>query len=265
MRVRRNSNDQTQENVRDAETVFLRIKDWHTSLRHVYVSISFLRNLRLDLGPRRPKNFVETIRRRVGRHGKYVHNRSCISSCEYTFGVCGFQIQISFKEQIKSNFSGRLNAVVRDLVKTASDGDHPFYVGRRNEIAVIYISDVIGLHEKEEKSEEDIKALQAAMANREFVSQRAAPTKIKRLCRSDRVEELVKKYPDLHVNAREHFSSRILFEFSSAEPNRKCFHLFFGYAFSKISESLREEFSDFVNHEDFEMCVRDALSFYEGN
>ena len=265
VRVRRNSNDQTQENVRDAETVFLRIKIG-TRLYGTFTCQSLFCSIcawiwNQDDQTTLWKRFDEELGDMVNTCTTGLVSRLV----NILSGFGGFQIQISFKEQIKSNFSGRLNAVVRALVKTASDGDHPFYIERRNEIAVIYISDVIGLHEKEE-NEEDIKTLQAAMANREFVWQRAAPTKkIKRLCRSDRVEEFVKKVPNLYKASREHFSSRILFEFSSAEPNRKCFHLFFGNAFSKISENLRKEFRDFVNHEDFEMCVREALSFYEGN
>ena len=56
-------------------------------------------------------------------------------------GWGGFQIKISFKDQIRSNFSGRLNAIARKLMEGALSGEHEFYRERKNAIASIYISD----------------------------------------------------------------------------------------------------------------------------
>jgi len=84
------------------------------------------------------------------------------------------------------------------------------------------------------------------------------------LTKAQKIKSLEQKYTTLHDDARQHFIDRLFLEFSVAEPNRKCFHLFFGYCFSKISEELREEFKEFVSPDDFQLCVRDALAFYEG-
>ncbi len=190
-------------------------------------------------------------------------------------GWDGFQIQISFKDQIKSNFAGRLNAVARALVNAADDGDHPFYDIRKDDLANIYIHDVIQNEEKKEKPV-DMEALQAAMADRgldnaERTCEPAKPepvvekTVIKVQSRQSRISDIEKKHPDLHLKSRQHFADQLFIEFCSAEKNRKCFHLFLGYAFSKITEELRLEFSKFVDADEFDMCVRAALAFYEGD
>jgi len=190
-------------------------------------------------------------------------------------GWDGFQIQISFKDQIKSNFAGRLNAIARALVNTADDGNHPFYDIRKDDLANIYIHDVIQNEEKEEKTV-DMEALQAAMADRgldraERAREPALPepvvekTVIKVQSRQTRISDIEKNHPDLHLKSRQHFADQLFIEFCSAEKNRKCFHLFLGYAFSKITEELRLEFSKFVDADEFDMCVRAALAFYEGD
>ena len=114
--------------------------------------------------------------------------------------------------------------------------------------------------------EREAAPLLAAMADRELDKVPVPRTfeQTVKNSRSSKIDALILTVPNLHTLAREHFSDRLLLEFSSAEPNRKCFNLFFGYCFSKVREELREEFKTFVSPDDFEMCVRDALAFYEG-
>ena len=181
-------------------------------------------------------------------------------------GWDGFQIQISFKDQIKSNFTGRLNAVARSLVNASVSGEHPFYVERKNDLANIYISDVIN---KSEQTEEiDIDALRSAMADRGLEDTEAKEVKsvvVKMQSRESRIADHEKKTPLLHALAREHFADQLFTEFCSSEKNRKCFHLFLGFTFTKVTQELRDEFSKYVEADEFEVCVRDALAFYEGN
>tara|TARA_Y100000389_G_scaffold201567_2_gene244576 strand:- start:13672 stop:15498 length:1827 start_codon:yes stop_codon:yes gene_type:complete len=177
-----------------------------------------------------------------------------------------FQIHITFKDQIKSNFAGRLNAIARALTNAAEDGNHPFYDIRKNDLANIYIHDVIQNEQKEEKTV-DMEALQAAMADRglDKKEQIVESPIIKIQSRQNRISDIEKKHPDLHLKSRQNFADKLFIEFCSAEKNRKCFHLFLGYAFSKITEELRLEFSKFVDADEFDMCVRAALAFYEGD
>jgi hypothetical protein len=180
-------------------------------------------------------------------------------------GWGGFQIQISFKDQIKSNFAGRLNAFARKLMETADEGNHEFYENRKESLALIYLADVLKQEEKED-NDEDNTALLAAMANRELDKVQVVVKKpLVMESRAGRIKTILLTHPTLHTDAREHFSDRLLLEFASAEPNRKCFHLFFGYCFSRVCEELREEFREFVSPDEFEMCVRNALAFYEGD
>ena len=188
-------------------------------------------------------------------------------------GWGGFQINISFKDQIKSNFAGRLNAVARKLVLSAVCGSHQFYKKMENGVALVYIADCLRPTGGCLRPAQNNDTLLAAMADRgidtngnDIVNKnnkqwrvRQEPTAV------EKIQSFEKEHPALHQLARQHFSDRLFLEFSIEEPNRKCFHLFFSYCFSKVAEELRKEFKDFMDPNDFEMCMRDAISFYEGS
>ena len=81
---------------------------------------------------------------------------------------------------------------------------------------------------------------------------------------SESVETLLQKDSTLFEKSKEYFGDRLLLEFDATEPSRACFNLFMRYAFSKVVEELKAEFIDYVSDDEFQICVREALSFYEG-
>ena len=258
IRARRNMSEQTVEESRDVETSLLRIfmgsrKYGEFTSATLFCTVCAWIGDQDELWKRFDQELLDMVNTcTTGVVSRLINVLS---------GWGGFQIQISFNDQIKSNFAGRLNAFARKLMQ----GDHEFYELRKESLALIYIADVLKEKEKEKEKDEDITALLAAMADRELDKVPVVKTKNVSICsRTDKINALLLLHPDLHKDAREHFSDRLLLEFSSAEPNRKCFHLFFGYCFSRVCEELREEFREFVSPDEFEMCVRDALAFYEG-
>ena len=270
VRTRRNLNDQTLEESRDVETALLRIFMGSRNYGGFTSALLFCTVCAWIRDQEDPdelwKRFDQELLDMVNTCTTGVVSRLV----NVLSGWGGFQIQISFKDQIKSNFAGRLNAMARTFMETADKGNHEFYETRKESLALVYIADVINQEEVNEE-EEDNTALLAAMADRELDNVTVASSRPPASRaggtdggRSAKIDALILKHPNLHSLSREHFSDRLLLEFSSAEPNRKCFNLFFGYCFSKVCEALREEFKTFVTPDDFEMCVRDALAFYEG-
>lgn len=281
--TRKNAAERTQEEIRDTETALFRILMGTRSYNgftpqslfctvHAWVS-SRSETERAELWTRLDQEMADMVNTcTTGIVSRLVNVLS---------GWGGFQIKISFKDQIKSNFAGRLNAVARQLVEHAEDGKHAFYELRKNEVALVYINDVLKSQCEADHKAEDNEALLAAMADRGIdangkekeVSRSAASRSsrvqyaVKRLeqSKSEKIASFEKECPELQLLARQHFADRLFIEFSIEEPNRKCFHLFFGHSFSKVAEELRKEFSGFMDPNDFEMCLRDALSFYEGS
>ncbi len=272
IRIRRNDLEQTKEIIRDAETAFLRIKlgkrkyQGFTSEKLLCSVCAWIWNQDGEIQNELWKRFDQELSDMTNTCTTGIVSRLI----NILSGWGGFQIKISFKDQIRSNFSGRLNAIARKLMEGALSGEHEFYRERKNAIASIYISDE--LEQIDKKPEINQKELLAAMMDRgleESQSQNdetAQPAITpKYLSREEKISEIESKHPTLHKDAREHFSDRLFLEFSSTEPNRKCFHVFFNFSFSKVTEELRSEFSSYVSPDDFEICVRDALAFYEGN
>lgn len=263
VRIRRNLDDQTLEESRDVETALLRICMGSRTYGGFTSALLFC-TVCAWIGDQEDQDELWT---RFDQELLDMVNTCTTGVVSRLINVLsgwgGFQIKISFKDQIKSNFAGRLNAIARTLMETADDGNHEFYETRKESLTLVYITDAL---KEEEVEEEDNTALLAAMADRELDKVPVPRTfeQTVKSSRSSKIDALILTVPNLHALAREHFSDRLLLEFSSAEPNRKCFNLFFGYCFSKVREELREEFKTFVSPDDFEMCVRDALAFYEG-
>jgi hypothetical protein len=273
--TRKNAVERTQEEIRDTETALFRILMGTRSYNgftpqslfctvHAWVS-SRRETERAELWTRLDQEMADMVNTcTTGIVSRLVNVLS---------GWGGFQIKISFKDQIKSNFAGRLNAVARQLVEHAEDGKHAFYELRKNEVALVYINDVLKRQCETDHKAEENEALLAAMADRGIdangkekeVSRVQYAVKRLQQSKPEKIASFEKECPELHLLARQHFADRLFIEFSIEEPNRKCFHLFFGHSFSKVAEELRKEFSGFMDPNDFEMCMRDALSFYEGS
>jgi len=178
-------------------------------------------------------------------------------------GYDEFSIKISFSDQIKANLTGRLNAYARKLL---INFEHDFYKVMKDNLLKSYIASQRKTT-REKMSEEKRLELLRAMADR-GIDEDGNEIK-KELVRStvrDPVLECV--VPEiksaLFEKSREYFADRLLLEFDATEPSRACFNIFMRYAFSKVVEELKSEFIDYVSDDEFQMCVREALSFYEG-
>ena len=264
IRTRRNLVEQTIEETRDVETALLRVVmgsrtyGQFTSSTLLCTICAWIEEQEHETQQELWKRFDQELLDMVNTCNTGIVSRLV----NVLSGWGGFQIQISFKDQIRSNFAGRLNAVARQLVQ---DDNHKFYELRKNEVASIYIMDVLKEDQASHVNNNNTD-LEMLIADRELDKKiKPVPKIIKtQLTKAQKIKSLEQKYTTLHDDAKQHFIDRLFLEFSISEPNRKCFHLFFGYCFSKISEELREEFKEFVSPDDFQLCVRDALAFYEG-
>jgi hypothetical protein len=179
-------------------------------------------------------------------------------------GYDEFSIKISFSDQIKANLTGRLNAYARKLL---TNFDHDFYKVMKENLLKSYTASQKVTENEEKMSEAKRLELMRAMADR-GIDEDGNEIK-KELVRStarDPVLECV--VPEINSalfeKSKEYFADRLLLEFDATEPSRACFNIFMRYAFSKVVEELKSEFIDYVSDDEFQMCVREALSFYEG-
>ncbi|MCH2606682.1 MAG: hypothetical protein MKZ63_08080 [Nitrospinales bacterium] len=188
-------------------------------------------------------------------------------------GYDEFTIKITFSDQIKANLTGRLNAYARNLLTNCN---HDFYDVMKENLVKSYIASIEPLRrpESDEKIYESKKLeLLRAMADRGIdeegneIKNDSPSSRTKLFCvseSSESVETLLQKDSTLFEKSKEYFGDRLLLEFDATEPSRACFNLFMRYAFSKVVEELKAEFIDYVSDDEFQICVREALSFYEG-
>ena len=188
-------------------------------------------------------------------------------------GYDEFTIKITFSDQIKANLTGRLNAYARNLLTNC---DHDFYDVMKENLVKSYIASIEpdSMAESDEKIYESKKLeLLRAMADRGIdeegneIKNASPSSRTKLFCvseSSESVETLLQKDSTLFEKSKEYFGDRLLLEFDATEPSRACFNLFMRYAFSKVVEELKAEFIDYVSDDEFQICVREALSFYEG-
>ena len=267
--ARKSTGERTPEEIKNTEMAFFRIMMGST-LYNGFTTQSLFCTTHAWINHRDDKEKVELWKRLDEEISDMVN--TCTTGIvsrlvNVLSGWGGFKISISFKDQIKSNFAGRLNAVAREVVEHAEAGDHSFYKKRKNDVALIYITDLAKSASPRagENTPSKNEALLAAMADRETTHHHQSGHVREEATVVEKITSFEKEHGNLHALAREHFADRLFLEFSIEEPNRKCFHLFFRHCFSRVAEELREEFKDFMDPNEFDMCVRDALSFYEGS
>jgi hypothetical protein len=199
-------------------------------------------------------------------------------------GYDEFTIKITFSDQIKANLTGRLNAYARILMEDCEhedyeheDCEHDFYKVMKDDLVKTYLaSQKDKSHKSGEMSESEKEELLKAMADRgidedgneakTLLEPQATAARSKRCVKQScgSVQDLLERDSTLWKKTKEHFSDRLLLEFDASEPSRACFNVFMRYAFSKVVEELKVEFNEYVSDDEFQICVREALSFYEG-
>ena len=144
-------------------------------------------------------------------------------------GFGDFNIRISWKDQIVSNFSGRLNARIKNIQNMKMD-------------------------------EKTLKEIYYLM----FYEYQDKKSKI----RDQSVEEFCKDKHDINEDiVKEEYQSRILLEMMidvSSYNKRKCFLNFFRDNLSSIRDELYQEFCGLIADIDFDLWFRSAIASYEG-
>jgi hypothetical protein len=162
---------------------------------------------------------------------------SRLVNCLSGFGE--LQITISIEDQLIANFIGRLNAYSRKIL----DKDSPFYNEKIYDIIelLIYENNIIFKHKNKEKQNIEIKKL------------------IDSYLENDKEEKI--------ENAVEIFSENVINEMTinvNKFADRRYFSLFFRTYLPNLRQELYEEFKDFMTDYEFDLCIRKAISTYEG-
>ncbi len=166
---------------------------------------------------------------------------SRLVNCLSGFG--DLQITISIEDQLIANFIGRLNAYSRKILNK----DSPFYNEKLYDILelLIYENNIL-LNRKmcgknKEKQNIEIKKL------------------IDSYLENNREEKI--------ENAIEIFSENVINEMTinvNKYADRRYFSLFFRTYLPNLRQELYEEFRDFMTDFEFDLCIRKAISTYEG-
>jgi hypothetical protein len=168
-------------------------------------------------------------------------------------GFGEFSIRISWGDQIKANFSGRLNASARKI--TSEDS-----VFRKEP----YLTSLIMLCLNEDQIANGDESTKAIILNKHSENH---PKKIMT------EQELVSEYLGQPVNEDiveyciEQLSESVLSEImlpSSLSAQRQYFSLFFRTSASFIREEMYGEFKDYMDDNTFDLFMRKGLMHYEG-
>lgn len=154
-------------------------------------------------------------------------------------GFGEFNIQISFADQIISNFAGRLNARLKKITEPNSI----FLNERLNDMIELYILSNSELHTS---LKEKIKATTNLDIINEFLAE-------------NRTEKINNCLNEFQLNALNELTIE-----SSSFNDRKNFLLFFRSNISSLRTELWEEFKEYVNDTDFDLAFRRAIYNYEG-
>jgi len=150
-------------------------------------------------------------------------------------GFGEMSLKISFTDQIISNFVGRLNKYARTL----TDENSPFRKEKLYDVIELYL-------------------YTTKLINKfpNIVSMKKMINEYLKENRDEKIEEIV-----------EDFSEKVLCEMT-LDPikfnDRRHFLLFFREYMLRIREELYEEFKDYVSDTEFDLCIRKAITVYEG-
>ena len=154
-------------------------------------------------------------------------------------GFGNLSIRISFDDQIISNFTGRLNMYARKLTEDTS----PFRGEKFYDIAELYMYSK-GINKKYPK----------IISMTKLISEHLT---------EDGADQTERKITEI----LEDFEEQVLNEMI-LEPNkfndRRHFLIFFRVYMLRIREELYEEFKDYITDTEFDLCIRKAISSYEG-
>ena len=146
-------------------------------------------------------------------------------------GFSDLTINISFQDQIISNFIGRLNSYTRKI----SDMSSPFYNDRLYDV------------------------LELMLRNMNIPKNKAIKLIIDEHLENNRKEKI-----DFAI---EYFSEQVINEMtvnSNEYNDRRHFLLFFRTYLPFLREELYDEFKEYVNVFEFDLTIRKAISLYEG-
>ncbi len=155
-------------------------------------------------------------------------------------------IRISIEDQIVANFSGRLNARAQRIL----DEDSPFYTEKLNDILELYINS------NEKLKNNIIKRIRKGESLTELPPMKDIIVEYLKLDRETKIQ-----------NCIEDFSENVLCEMmvnSNKYESRQNFSLFFRTYLSEIREELSKEFEGMITETEFDLCIRRAISSYEG-
>jgi len=187
-------------------------------------------------------------------------------------GFDGFNIRISWEDQIVANISGKLNT----LAQTITSPDSIFMTKKAEQIVSVYLT------ENESLTNELISTIQARTSgehdvkytnndeSKEFKHVNEQSVKYEEKIPS--MNEIVAEY--LSNNRKEKiadcvelFSENVLVEmtYNTFEWEKRAnFLLFFRSVFSDIKEEIYEDFKEFLSDADVDLYTRKAIEIYEG-
>jgi len=150
-------------------------------------------------------------------------------------GFGQLSIRISFDDQLISNFVGRLNMYARRL----TDADSHFRNDKLYQVIELYMYN----HNLVEEKKKDITIKDVINA---YLS----------VDRETKINDILEDFEDKVLGEMTQETNKF--------KERRHFLLFFRAYMLRIREELYEEFKDFMTDTEFDLCIRKAITLYEG-
>lgn len=150
-------------------------------------------------------------------------------------GFGNLSVKISFDDQVISNFVGRLNMYARRL----HEADSPFKTTHLNDIIELYI-----YANKINEKYPHIRSMKSLI--RTYMESEGAKTE----------DEMIEDFSEKVINEMTLDPKRF--------NERQNFLIFFRVYMLRIREELYEEFKEHITDSEFDLCIRKAISIYEG-
>ena len=163
-------------------------------------------------------------------------------------GFGEFNIRISWEDQIKSNFFGRLSAAARRITKEESIFRVDPYL---TDLVMLYLNEehnVSGENSIKENILEEFKTI--------YPSQTQFVSVYLRENRNQKIEDCLEQLQEKVLNE--------MTVASSMSSERQYFSLFFRSHVAAIREEMYQEFKDHMDDTTFDLYMRKALMHYEG-
>jgi hypothetical protein len=168
-------------------------------------------------------------------------------------GFSQFNIRISWKDQIASNFNGRMNALINHI----KDSGSPYMNGLHRDVVEIWLNCNTDVLDKVKLViSNGVKVVKNNKGKPNLIPMTKIVDEYLTTNRDDKVENCVDSFYDEVISE--------MSENTTKWGNRQNYLLFFRTSMLSVREEMYGEFKDLISDDMFDLYIREAISVYDG-